>query len=258
MARLHGIDYAQVRMQSRYGQRADAGLWLKLHNIHDLGGYLQTAQQSGLRQWVLGLSASYNSHEIELALRQKLRSHILEVAGWVPVEWRQPLRWVVLLPDLPALQLLLSESDIPHWIRVDPAFHDYVADEPSLRQQQMRDAGLDELVDSWREGASLFTGWYRELHKRLPASAKYDRGMRQVEKVLLQIMRDQLQTASPLQQGDYDNIDEMLGHLFRRHAFEPAGVFAYLAVVGLDVYRVRSDLMERMYFMNHGVASEVA
>ena len=86
MSVMSGIAYAQARIQSRYGRRADAGVWLKLQNIHDLGSYLQTAQQTPLRHWVLGLSSSHNSHEIELALRQKYRHHIDEVAKCVRVK----------------------------------------------------------------------------------------------------------------------------------------------------------------------------
>ena len=58
--------YAQARMQSRFGQRADEQVWLRLHNVLDLASYLQVAQQTPLRPWVLGVGASHNSHEIEL------------------------------------------------------------------------------------------------------------------------------------------------------------------------------------------------
>ena len=73
MAGLASIAYAQTRIQSRYGERADASVWLKLHNIYDLGSYLQTAQQTPLRPWVLGLSSTHSSHDIEEVLRQKYR-----------------------------------------------------------------------------------------------------------------------------------------------------------------------------------------
>ena len=52
MTGLSDFAYAQVRLQSRFGQRADEHVWLRLHNILDLASYLQVAQQTPLRPWV--------------------------------------------------------------------------------------------------------------------------------------------------------------------------------------------------------------
>ena len=62
----------------------------------------------------------------------------------------------------------------------------------------------------------------------------------------------QLQTK---QQGktlptDYEIMLDRLRLVFRRSAFQPAAVCAYLAIVAIDVHRLRSDLMLRLFFQD--------
>jgi hypothetical protein len=38
--------------------------------------------------------------------------------------------------------------------------------------------------------------------------------------------------------------------VFRRSAFQPAAVCAYLAIVAIDLHRLRSDLMLRLFFQD--------
>ena len=50
--------------------------------------------------------------------------------------------------------------------------------------------------------------------------------------------------------ADYENMLDRLRLVFRRSAFQPAAVCAYLAIVALDVHRLRSDLMLRVFFQD--------
>jgi len=36
--------------------------------------------------------------------------------------------------------------------------------------------------------------------------------------------------------------------VFRRYAFQPAAVCAYLVIIAIDLHRIRSDLMMRLLF----------
>ena len=248
MAGLTGIAYAQARIQSRYGERADAGVWLKLHNIYDLGSYLQTAQQTALRPWVLGLSSTHSSHDIELALRQKYRHHVDEVASWMPANWQRSLQWIRRLADLPLLQYLLAGGEPLEWMKSDPEISDFTADDPQQRVQAIREAGNGALVDSWQRSGSMLPGWLLQWNSLHPKSMYHDRGLKPLEKLLQQQM--QLETT---QQGialptDYEIILDRLRLIFRRYAFQPAAVCAYLVIVAIDLHRVRSDLMQRLFF----------
>ena len=250
MAGLSVLAYAQTRVQSRYGRRADSGVWLKLHNIQDLGSYLQTAQQTALRPWVLGLSPTHNSHDIEQALRQKYRQHVDEVSGWMPVKWQKPLQWIKCLADLPTLQYLLAGGEPLEWMKSDPSVSDFTGDDLQLRVQLIRNAGNEALVDSWQKNGSILSGWLSQWNSIRPKSIYVERGVEPLEKLLLEQM--QLQT---MQQGatlptDYENMFDRLRLVFRRSAFQPAAVCAYLAIVALDVHRLRSDLMLRLFFQD--------
>lgn len=240
--------YAQTRIQSRYGERADESVWLKLHNIDDLGSYLQTAQQTALRPWVLGLSSTHNSHDIEQALRQKYRQHVDEVASWMPTRWKRSLQWIKRLGDLPTLQYLLAGGEPLEWMKSDPAIATYTVDDLHLRAKLMRETGNEALVDSWQQTGTMLPGWLSQWNSIHPKSIYFAQGLKSLEKRLLEYM--QLQAA---QQGsalptDYEVILDRLRLVFRHNAFEPAAVCAYLAIVAIDMHRIRGDLMQRLLF----------
>lgn len=244
------LAYAQARIQSRFGQRVDENVWLRLHNIRDLGSYLQTAQQTPLRPWVLGISTTHSSHEIELTLRQKYRHHVEEVAGWMPPGWRAPLRWVRRLADLPVLQYLVAGGEPLDWMRSDPEFGDFTADDPLMRVHAMRDAGCWPLIDSWQQDGSMLPGWQKQWLRMRPKNRFYESGLRRMDRLLLEQMQQQgRQQTTPLP-TDYQAFGDRLRKVFRRYAFEPAGVCAYLAIVAVDLHRLRSDLMQRLFFVD--------
>lgn len=248
MTALSGIAYAQVRIQSRYGKRADTNVWLKLHNIFDLGSYLQTAQQTPLRPWVLGLSSTHSSHDIELALRQKYRHHVDEVASWMPASWQAPLQMIKRLVDMPVLQYLLGGGEPLDWMKSDPYISEFTADDPLLRMQAISHAGNKAMIDSLQQSGSVLPGWLSQWNSLRPKSIYFDRGLQPLEKLLFEYM--QLQTK---QQGislptDYEIILDRLRLIFRRYAFQPAAVCAYLAIVAIDLHHIRSDIMSRLFF----------
>ncbi len=248
MAGLTALAYAQARIQSRYGERANADVWLKLHNIQDLGSYLQTAQQTALRPWVLGLSSTYSSHDIEQALRQKYRQHVDEVANWMPVKWQRPLQWIKRLADLPTLQYLLAGGEPLDWMKSDPEITEFTGDDIQLRVQLIRAAGNGALVDSWQQHGSILSGWLSQWNSIRPKSIYSDQGLKSLEKLLLEHMQMQTRQQGKTLPTDYEIMLDRLRLVFRRSAFQPAAVCAYLAIVAIDLHRLRGDLMLRLFF----------
>jgi hypothetical protein len=248
MIAIPGTAYAQARVQSRYGRRADAGVWLKLHNIHDLGSYLQAAQQMPLRHWVLGLGLDHSSHQIELTLRQKYRTHVDEVASWMPMDWKQALRWIKRLVDLPVLQYLAEGGEPLAWMRKDGDIANVIADDPRSCLLAIRRAGNGVMVDSWQKSGSILTGWLSQWNALRPESRLQNEGIERLERLLYDQMQLQSKQQQVTQPTDYDSIIERLRLIYRRYAFLPAAVVAYLAMVALDIHRIRNDLMQRLYF----------
>lgn len=270
MTGIAGMAYAQARIQARYGSRADAAVWLKLQNIHDLGSYLQTAQQTPLRHWTLGISATHSSHEIELTLRQKYRGHIDEVANWVPASWRKPLHWLKRIHDLPAMQYLASGGTPLDWMKQDPELADFTDASQDMRVQAMREAGCASLVDALHRDGNLLEGWMREWHRIRPRSKHRDHGFSELERLINQLIlsqtrsrtrteaqaHNQAHSQDDMLATDYDAISNRFRRIFRRHAFQPASVFAYLAIVMIDLQRIRSDLLQRHFFADTRLHAE--
>ena len=263
MTGLSGFAYAQARLQSRYGERADEHVWLRLHNITDLSSYLQSAQQTALRPWVLGIDPAHDSHAIELALRQKFRQHVDEVAGWMPVDLRLSMHWIKRLVDLPALQHLLSGNTAKDWMRLDPAINQFVADDLNQRLSALSTAGCGMLLKAWQRGEPISEGWLAQWKKLLPRSSAFDDGLQGMEKSLLQQLH--LQSGQPgagkeyaAVPADYEQITDDLRLIFRRSAFQPAAVCAYLAIIALDIHHLRSDLMRRLFFQDAEALAEEA
>jgi predicted Zn-dependent peptidase len=50
---------------------------------------------------------------------------------------------------------------------------------------------------------------------------------------------------------DYDLLTNSLRIIFRRYAFQPAAICAYLAIIAVDIHRIRSDLMQRLLFQSN-------
>lgn len=270
--------YAQVRLQAHYGKRVDDRVWLRLHNIFDLASYLHFAQQTSLRSWLLGINAEHSSHEIERALRQKYRSHVDDVTSWLPVEWRPAFYWIKRLPDLSILQYLVAGGRPLDWMRSDPVFRDFTADDVMLRQQALNQAGYGCLVKSWQQGDSMIDAWLAHWEKLRPHSKGFEKGMEQITMLLLkQLLLERkagfqeigLQEIGLPETGLEDalnshsvfsdesgTITASLSSIFRRYAFQPAAVCAYLAIISVDIHRIRGDLMQRLFFQDTAGLSE--
>ncbi len=248
MTGLSDFAYAQARLQSRYGKRANVNLWLRLHNIHDLASYLQVAQQTTLRPWVLGIGATHSSHDIELALRQKYRRHVDEVTGWLPVAWRVPLQWIKRLVDLSVLQYLLADGTPMDWMKSDPDINQFTGSDLALRLRAMQETDCASLVNAWQQKHSMLTGWLSHWNEIRPQTQAFDKGLQSMEKLLhKQLQWHSTQTGITLP-TDYEITDADFRALFRRYAFQPAAACAYLATAAIDVQHVRSDLMQRLFF----------
>ncbi len=253
MNQVASFSYAQARLQARHGARPDATTWRRLEGVGDLLHFLQSARTTGLRPWVLHFSARTDIHAMELSLRQQFRHYIADVAGWQPVAWRKPVLWVQYLLDLPGLQHLLMGERAPGWVRDDPVLKPFATDNLRARLEALQDSDFAPLVRAWQAGLPLLAGWRQRWHALWPQiSSTAAAPVERLEAWLQSHLRG-------LREGDAERSEEVCKRLaeklvyeFRRHTHQPVAAFLHLALVALDLERLRSALVRRTLFAEPG------
>lgn len=250
MNQVADFAYSQARLQARHGARPGAGVWRRLEAISDLLHFLQTARTTGLRPWVLHFSVRTDVDAIELSLRQGFRQYVAEVASWQPVAWRKPVRWVQWLVDLPALQHLLMGERVPAWMRNDPVFKPFATDNLRARLEALQESEFAPLLQSWQAGLALLDGWLRRWHALWPRISSTAAAPLEGLEVRLQRQLRSLREDGGIERSEqvYQRLTEKLSYEFRRHTHQPAAPFLHLALVALDLERLRAGLVRRALF----------
>jgi hypothetical protein len=250
-----GFAYVQARIQARYGARPDDGVWRALDATRGLPAYLAEIRKSGLAPWVSAVGRGDGPHPIEHALRQRLHEAIDEIITWTPASWRPAVSWCHWLPELPTLGLLLTEGTPPTWLADDPRLRPYLRETASERRARLITARAGSLVEGWQAGtpvAAWLDAW-RHLWPRGAAS------VRDPLEELTESLSAHLHDFPSYAVSDAWTARHALQHrvqrLFRRHPVQPVALFSYLALVCLDLERLRAGLVERAVFAPVEVAS---
>lgn len=244
--------YAQVRLQARHAERPGGVDWRQVQAINDISHYLQVARRTRLRPWVLNLHGSYDSHQIERVLRQHYCEYVDEVAHWLPAPWARTLGWLKRLPDLPAIQYLLSGAPPLRWMQDDPRLRAFTRGGPGQRIRALEQSGYAALVAAWQRGESLTAAWSRQWCNSWPAGATGRRGLDELAGLL-----EHHWILSPLDNGPgiegiHEGLVQRLTLLFRRYSFQPAACYAHLALTVMDILALRGDLLRRVLFPGNG------
>jgi hypothetical protein len=215
------MEYAQARIQARFGARPPPELWGALDVAPDLRAYLDAARATSLRSWIAGVEPGADLHQIDAALRARLESHIGEVARWLPAEWRPAVMWLLRLFDLPAIQYL-APRDAPDFLRR------HRGDAGTARPGDVRAAFVEE--------------WTRLWPARDPESS---RGMRRILAAVSSHLERFARTDVRGAWRARASLERELRSLFRRSALRPDTAFCHLALVALDLERLRAALVLR-------------
>lgn len=240
--------YLQVRLQARHGARNDEATWRRLQGAVDFANYLQLAQQTALRPWVMSLHPGQDSSEIEQALRRQFRVRLDEVTGWIALEWRPAVRWVGRLLDLPALRHLLAGEPAPAWLRDDPQLRAFASEHAAIRLDSMLQSDCRPLAQAWQAGIPLLEAWIRHWRTLWPNGAGERRGMDELCRMLRHEMNARQQQSAARRREQRDALQASLAGAFRRYSFLPAAAFLHLALTSLDLNRLRGDLLVRRLF----------
>jgi len=243
-----GFAYLQARLQARHATHPDDAQWRTLAGTRGLPAYLAEARRTGLAPWVGPIPEGSGPHSIEHALRQRLHEAIREIAAWTPAPWRPAVEWCHWLPELPLLGHLLEDGPPPRWLGEDHHLRPYLHDTATARRTALVEAGAGALVEGW-EGdtplAAWFTGW-RQRWPRVARAAR--RPLDELAETVEVHLRDFPSYAISDAWGARRRFQERMQRLFRRHPVEPAALFSYLALLALDVERLRGGLVERAVF----------
>lgn len=252
MNRASDFAYAQARLQARHGARPTPATWRRLQGIRDLAHFLQVAQRSEWRPWVLQFDVHTPAHVLERQLREQLRRYILEVARWHPPPWRPAIAWTTRLIDLPALQHLLAGQPAWPWMHDDPAIQSFAQASGEARlEARLQASDWAPLLSSWRRDESLLETWLWRWRRLWPEAA-----YRQIQPLesLIQLLREHLAAQperapeQPVGEPAGVALAERLSRLFRRHLHQPVVAFVHLSLVGLDLERLRGALLARKLF----------
>jgi len=249
MIECGSLDYAQARLQSRHGQRANEAAWQRLETAREFAALLDAAAQSPLRPWVAGLTAASPAHRIEAVLRAHWRERVAELAGWMPPPWRPALDWCAVLPDLPLLQHLARGGTSPAWLADDPELGPLGSAAVSERAAVLAAGPLAPLAGAWAAPDSLGQAWTAEWRRRLPGTPGGRGDSLATVAQTLQAHAVAFRTAAPgtgwlLRRA----LQARLALLMRRAALEPAAAFIHLALCALDGERLRGELLGRVLF----------
>jgi len=245
------MEYAQARIQARFGRRPEPALWRELRSVSDSGALLAAIQGSVLAPWTAGIEARSDLHQIDRALRERLRAHIREVAAWLPPAWRDAALWILHLPHLPAVMRLLAGERALAWMWREPALQPAVAAESRPPQAAIAASAFAFLLPGRARrraarGAApapsvdARTAWLNEWRERWPAEGR--EGLERLVATVLTHLERFARARVAESGGLRALLEQDLRRLFRRFALQPAAAFAYLALAALDLERLRAEL----------------
>lgn len=256
------LEYAQARLQARYGQRGDEPFWTQFRGARSFGAALEALRASPLRRWVTAIPADASADEVELRLRAELRACVAEVAGWMPDEWHPALLWTAHLVDLPAVARLASGEPPLPWMKRDPVLQHYAEGDADARRAALRNGPLGAVVRAVEAQAAESAGrrapaveavartvWLDAWRRRWPDRTGDDAlALEELVRLFARHLPRFAELGSEEAWALRRDLETRVEVRFRRHALTPVAAFAYLALVALDLERLRGQLVMRAAF----------
>jgi hypothetical protein len=225
------LDYALTRVLARYGQRLDEADWRRLEANRDLGLYLAAVRATALADWVSSFDAAHDSHAMEAALRAQWRCYVDAVAVWHPQDWQAWLAWLAWLPGLS----LLAQLALP-------------APAPAERVAALSRTELGPLAAALNGRSSAGAAWSAHWQTLKPrADARTEQSL-ELLLLAMQQHRQQLLRAADNAEALRGELANRLQNLLRLAAGTVIVTVCHLALVALDIERLRRGLASRCLF----------
>lgn len=248
------LGFIQARIQARLARLPSDADWERLSACRTLSSFLEEARSGTLRAWVKGFSAQSRPGAIEAGLRDLAAEQVQEVSSWAPRRWRDAVDWLVWLPLIPLFEHLARGGSAPGWTRQSAVFSGCLDETGRPDPARLERAGLSRLLTSPNQ-CSVGDVWLHGWRARWPAMGE---GSRMRLEVLIDTLQSHLQVfrnARP--EETWALRRELREQLHRRlhvNPLEPAGIFAFLGLVLLDLERLRGELLRRALFADAEVA----
>lgn len=249
MSALVRWSYVRARLQARHGDRLKEADWRMLEAAQSIEQFIERARASALRRFTERLNARQSSHAVERAVRAAWREYVDEVADWVPPDWRSAVLWASNVPDLPVIEALL-QGKAPEWVQQDAAFAGLAEGDARRRSASLAISPLAPLFTAATPELALAERWrahWRSLWRR--GGASDHRQLVALAKIVQSHVKRLSRAAAQETSGPYRrDLTVSLTRLFRRHSESPVAVFCHLALVALDLERLRGGLVRRLLF----------
>ena len=242
--------YIQSRLQARHGERLHEADWRNLDAAQTIERYIEQTRLTPLRRFTDCIHGAMNSHAIEHGLRSVWRDYVMEISVWLSPAWQPAVLWTACFPDLPAIDALLKGAQ-PHWASEDPnlAIFTGVASRPTGRS---KNSAKIALASTNGDEKNLAAQWYAHWRLLWPRCANADsRSMHKLAHIIVKHFEQLDRALSSESSNPYRReLSRKLAQLFRQNSASPTAVFSHLALVALDLERLRGSLARRSLF--HG------
>lgn len=259
------LEYASARVWTRLSERPDEKLWQQARAAKSLPSLAEAVRASRTASMVSGIPRAVDADAIELAFRQQLRTRIDELARWSPEPWQGAVSYTRHLVDLPALLRLMSDEPPPRWMAADPELARYVHPRATERRGELRAGPLAEIAADIDGGGPrnspsaaaatrarpaaatihlALAAWERAWRARWPR-VRAD-GTSSLEELVGLLRRHLLRFGSLPQEetaAARHALADRLAAFLRRAADQPAALFAYVALLALDLERLRAQFV---------------
>ncbi len=240
--------HSQSRLQARYAALPAETDWQRLAGARTFSAFIEDARTGPLQSWVKGLSALSGEHELERGLRNLAADLVEETARWVPGQWREAVQWVAWLPFLPVFEHLSRGGSLPPWAALDYRLGALLDPGGVLQVDSLRQQGLPTLIAAG-EPERVAPLWVEAWRQRWPAVDSQSR--RHLESFSARIGSHlaAFRLATPQTAwGLRRELRERMRLAFHQRLLEPVTVYIYLALVLLDLERLRAELLRRLLF----------
>lgn len=249
------VEYAYARVHARHGRRLDTGAWRRIETLRDFAPMLELARAGSLSAWLDGIGERSDSHRIETVLRRHWHTSVDEVASWLSAAWQPAVRWWAWLPELPMLQHLARGSEPPPWMCDDEIWRDACALPAAERAGWLASSPASALLSALRAPDRVGELWLAEWRQRLPRTGSDDAAaLDTLLRVLLEHREAFVRAALGQGHALRARLQSRLEGLLQRLPPQPAVVFVHLALMALDLERLRAELLRRRLFPRWGTA----
>lgn len=238
--------YVQARVQARYAELPAEDDWQRLAGARTLGAFLEEAREGALRGWVKGFSALSDAHDLDRGLRALWLEGVEDLVPWLPRTWRPAFDWLRWLPLLPLLAHAARRQSLPTWVARDSQLHPLLGPDGVLSPPALISAGGEALLVPPDD---LGGAWLGEWRRRWPASDRcvlvnLERLVALIQRHAGAFVQGGAEAAWPLRR----ELRERMRLDFHRLPLQPTAILAFLALVALDLERLRAALMQRALF----------